>query len=381
MGLNADMRKRVFIASACVMVWLGLLLVGVWPFNFAPTNKVTWLEGRNGVHFDGYGQIYNIPSGAHDPLGLGTGPFSIEIWIRSAQHSFDFTEIVSFESSAGGSLTLAQSGRDLVLGARILLGDGTAKSQRAFVDNALSVDTARFITIVCGSSGTFLYLDSVLQKSLPELRHCNLGERMLIGHSPTRIEPWSGDLLGLAIYRSSLSPDEINRHHPLWTGGNSLELAKENPAALYPVNERQGNVIHNQVGSAGNLVIPRTFHKQRKSVLESNIQYDRSQLKDVCVNVMGFIPLGFLFATWLQYGVGVPRSRVIILSVIAGVLTSLSIELLQACLPSRDSSLIDLIANSFGTGMGALAARLNTAGGALAISEASGGPYRWIKQQ
>ena len=46
----------------------------------------------------------------------------------------------------------------------------------------------------------------------------------------------------------------------------------------------------------------------------------------------------------------------VVLAVVAGFAVSLAIEWLQAYLPSRDSSLRDLICNTFGTFVGAVAA-------------------------
>jgi VanZ family protein len=46
----------------------------------------------------------------------------------------------------------------------------------------------------------------------------------------------------------------------------------------------------------------------------------------------------------------------VVLAVVAGLVVSFAIEYLQAYLPSRDSSLRDLITNVLGTAIGAIAA-------------------------
>jgi len=72
---------------------------------------------------------------------------------------------------------------------------------------------------------------------------------------------------------------------------------------------------------------------------------------DVLINVAGYVPLGILLATAvspLLRGV-----KAFIFALIAGTLLSLAMEALQAYLPSRVSSNLDLITNAGGTFLGA----------------------------
>jgi hypothetical protein len=125
---------------------------------------------------------------------------------------------------------------------------------------------------------------------------------------------------------------------------------------------------------------------------------------DVAVNIVGFIPFGALLLLVLgngknglsgheeerqgKMGIGLPASGVgikeenppvspfmkgggleggplakrgglivaVVLAVVAGFVVSFAIEYLQAYLPSRDSSMRDLICNTVGTAMGAVIA-------------------------
>jgi hypothetical protein len=178
----------------------------------------------------------------------------------------------------------------------------------------------------------------------------------VIGHSPTRNDPWSGDLLGFGIYRTSLSSSEVEEHLKLWKSGNWTDLAGDDPIAVYPLDERKGSSIHNRIGSGPDLEIPAKFHKTREAVLGHRIPFDSSELIDILINIIGFIPLGFLLWLLAHYVYHVERTQSVILALSAGLLTSLLIELLQVYLPTRDSSLIDVITNSLGTTVGAIAA-------------------------
>ena len=77
---------------------------------------------------------------------------------------------------------------------------------------------------------------------------------------------------------------------------------------------------------------------------------------DVSINVVGYVPLGFLLALALLRS-GWPRAAVP-LAALAGALLSLAMEFLQIYLPQRVSSNLDLALNAGGTLCGALAAAL-----------------------
>ena len=41
-----------------LMMVAGYFVVGLWPFDFLPTNRVSWLTGRPGLQFAPYGMAY-----------------------------------------------------------------------------------------------------------------------------------------------------------------------------------------------------------------------------------------------------------------------------------------------------------------------------------
>src|SRR5207248_262794 len=74
---------------------------------------------------------------------------------------------------------------------------------------------------------------------------------------------------------------------------------------------------------------------------------------DTLLNILGFIPLGFFLCAYLEDAKHYSRRNGFVGAIIFGVLTSLAIELLQVFLPSRDSSLLDVVNNVLGTIAGA----------------------------
>jgi glycopeptide antibiotics resistance protein len=85
----------------------------------------------------------------------------------------------------------------------------------------------------------------------------------------------------------------------------------------------------------------------------------REYLSAVMKNIVGFVPLGFCFYPflWLRQGRGT-----MLLTIVAGTVVSLTIEILQAFLPTRDSGMTDVFTNTMGTWIGALLYRRVYAG-------------------
>jgi hypothetical protein len=43
-----------------LLLWMGLLVFGFWPFDFVLRNKVLWVDTGSGIVFDHYGQVYRV---------------------------------------------------------------------------------------------------------------------------------------------------------------------------------------------------------------------------------------------------------------------------------------------------------------------------------
>lgn len=79
-------------------------------------------------------------------------------------------------------------------------------------------------------------------------------------------------------------------------------------------------------------------------------------LEDVLVNICAYVPLGFLLARAFMAGYGAGRA-VLIASALA-LLTSVAMECIQMFMPSRIASNVDVLTNSLGGLIGALASPL-----------------------
>ena len=80
-----------------------------------------------------------------------------------------------------------------------------------------------------------------------------------------------------------------------------------------------------------------------------------SYWSDALVNISGFAPLGFVFTALFCFSRPVSQARMI--TVILGFTLSLTIESFQYFLPTRDSSMTDLLNNTLGTLIGVVLCR------------------------
>jgi hypothetical protein len=108
------------------------------------------------------------------------------------------------------------------------------------------------------------------------------------------------------------------------------------------------------IGETGpDLIIPKTFRLSRYNVLEWPGHLNRSVAVDAVVNIAGFIPFGLGTCLCLRFWTGWSISRCVAITILVGAVVSLAIELLQVILPTRDSSLANLVTNILGAAIGA----------------------------
>ena len=130
--------------------------------------------------------------------------------------------------------------------------------------------------------------------------------------------------------------------------------------ALYLFDEHAGRVIHNQVSSGPDLYIPDRYLVLDQILLQpfwQEFHPTRGYLKDVLMNIAGFVPFGFLFCAYLSLACRIKRPALV--TILLGLALSFTIEFLQWFLPTRDSGTTDLITDTLGTAIGARFYRSN----------------------
>ena len=357
--MTQDLRFKS-LGVVCLALWLGIMGFGLWPFDFFPKNHVMWLQNENGLHFDRYGEAYSTTPWTMSPKSAASrnGSSSVEIWLHSWESEYPgVSAIFSVGDPARlENFAIVQSGSDLFVRGQFLDDKKRSIIRKLWLDNAVRSGEPRFVTLTSGPEGTALYLEGLAQKRYPfTLKIDNFLGPILLGHAPAGHRAWTGDLLGLAVYERALTDSEVSEHYQAWREARTAELiTRPGIAAFYPFDERAGDIIHNRAGSAPELLIPTRFNVLHPTILSPRLNLDRSDLGDVIINILGFVPLGFFLCAYLYHAKHLGKVRALVLTVVLGAITSLVIELLQAYLPSRDSSLLDIIDNTLGTALGAV---------------------------
>ena len=343
---------RNAIGALCALILCSILVAGLWPFH-APKNQVHWSENENGLRFGHDGTI--LGSGMFE-LASSDGPScSLEVWLEPAL-TWDTGTILAFYSPMDQRhFALQQSLTDLLL-QRETGGQGhQSKLMKLYVDNIFRKKEV-FITLTSNGQETGVYIGGqLIARSLHfKLSSNDLTGQLIVATSALQSNSWAGQVRGLAIYKSELTADQVAQHYQDWTQQGKPTVAEtERAVALYLFDERAGKIIHNQLGPGSDVYIPERYVVVHQILLEapwSEVRTQQSYLKDVLINIGGFIPLGLFFNLYFTSVRQMKRGALV--TVILGGSVSLMIEVLQAYLPTRYSGITDIITNTLGTCVG-----------------------------
>ena len=357
------------LKAICFFTLCLILMAGLSPFH-APKNEVSWLSNGKGLLFGKYGSIVSADR-FNANQSQGNGSCSLEIWLEPGRADswgtilafyWPETRIVPFALRQSlGDLVLEQTSHDQL---------HHAKKAKIYVDDVFSHPKAVFFTISSSESGTAVYADGSLVRRFHNFRFSSqdLTGQLVIGNAAATTDTWSGQLKGLAIYDRELTTAEASQHYASWMKSRPTELAKsEGAVALYTFNEGNGNVVHNRIDSATDLLIPERFFVLRERFLEpfwEEFHADWGYWRDIGINICGFIPLGFFF--YAYFSLLRRANHPAAVTIAFGFVISLTIEVLQAFLPTRDSGTTDLITNTLGTAIGVMAFRYGAVQAVLA---------------
>jgi hypothetical protein len=348
-------KNNIFLGVICLAICIVIFIVGLWPMNFHPKNEVEWLLNKNGIRFYGRGIVYSPEIFNVQKQNLfQNNSISIELWLQPKTEPNKYTpQIFSFYDGRGVDFIILRQWKSELEIIR-------SQYKRIWLGNALPSGIPRFITITSEKEGTAIYINGKPVRYYPDYKLIDDTMRtygqLVLGNSPTGKQPWKGDIFGLAIYNRSLKGKEVFQNYQDWLKNGSPTVSENKSlAALYLFDERHGNLIHNKVGPWDYLLIPETFQMLKKSVMVmpwKDFRLNLSYLTDILVNIIGFIPFGFIFPAFLFRATSLIRYRIYIITILLGSGMSLVIELIQVYLVTRSSQMTDLIGNTLGTILG-----------------------------
>jgi VanZ like family/Concanavalin A-like lectin/glucanases superfamily len=345
----------MLLRVACILVLCGILVTGLWPFH-APRNNASWLPQGTGLHIGKYGSIVTVGEFTIRRPERNDS-CSLEIWLAPGRASASGSILAFYRPETHSSpFALRQSLSDLSIESR-----QNGSKTKIYVDDFFSRPNLVLLTLSSNPSGTVVYADGAFVKAVPNFRFSpqDLTGRLILGNSPFSTHEWSGDVKGLAIYGRALMPEEVLQHYKQWTA-DAPSVLSENLVAVYRFDEGAGNLIHNRVDPATDLTIPSRFFILDEQFLErpwKEFRNDRRYWEDVGINVAGFIPLGLVFFAF--FSTASKFKNAALPTVAIGFAASLTIEVGQAFLPTRNSGMTDLITNTLGTALGVLLFRVD----------------------
>src|ERR1700690_2611173 len=294
--------SRKYLGVICLFVITVILIAGLWPFDFNPVNKVEWLQKSNGIRFYGQGMVVS-----RQPLNFGTGhsgtdSISIEIMVLPHKESTNtVASIVTLYDHQREVFLAGQWLSELIIRVPFIKPERHQRYREIGIANVLTSGVIHFITMVSDKESTSIYIDGILNKIVPGFSLLPVDKellgRMILGNSPDGTHEWNGSFFGLTVYNKALGKTEVREHYQGHFGGQTM------PTASYLFNERSGEVIHDYSGSGNDLIIPPVFQPLRRTVLEmpeKGLFFSRSNLSDIVINVVGFMPFGFLMSAWLR---------------------------------------------------------------------------------
>jgi hypothetical protein len=349
------------LGALCLGMACVLLSAGLWPFR-APKNNVEWITEENGLRFGRHG-IVTSANGFRAPSKQGA--CSLEILLEPGRIDGSGT-IVAFDSSHDPKFAFGLRQFDDGLAVQRGAVDAQGKRVRPWlkVDHVLEEGKRVVVTVTGGPERTTVYVNGERAKVSPEfgLVSGDLTGRLVLGNSPIK-DSWMGEIGGLAIYDFELTPSEVTEHMGRWRQGQAPTASGEKaPLALYRFDEKQGKVAHDGMESGHDLQIADRYFALHAAFLHPvwdvfGSRWDGglswSYWSDVLLNVAGFVPFGFICTAYFSRVRGVARPWLLVVALGLGLGVSLLIEIWQHYLPTRDSSMADVMTNTLGTVIGA----------------------------
>ena len=352
---------------ACLGIFLGILFSGLWPLVLRIPNKARLLGSGSGIRFTGESKRYKLDAGgvAFTPDLLrtssgadGSGEISIEICLIPFKEftSGVGTIVVFCDRDQNSKLIIGQWKASLIVRTFYYQSLDRGSYTEIGMLDALMPGRKSVLTVTSGQEGTSIYVNGEEGKFFPGVsllppteKLSNL--RIFLGNDPDVTAPWSGEIEGLVIYDRELTAFDVADSLSRWKDPPSDDnIREQNPIAYYRFTEVNSAHVSDRSGHGNALLIPTYFQLRQRPLQAFNRA--KPDVSDMVINVAGFVPLGLSFFLWLRRWKRFPALWAGMAVLLFGLLISLGIEWTQSFLPSRSSSLMDVMCNALGVVLG-----------------------------
>ena len=338
----AERYARHFLAAFLCLI----LVLTLSPFTFSPENGTVTLPG-GGVQLTPPATLYidSLPSSIRR---MRRFTILFRYTPGSAVPASTCTMLANAANSGEQNFSITQSGTALIF--RI---SGTPASDRhsLVIENAVRRDEKTWCGIEYDGDALRAYVDGEkrIERKIGrlDLSGWSSSYPLVVGSEPNGYFGWIGILYTLAIFDESFPPFSFR--------DPGLLLQVHPPVLLFRfVPQETNSFVSTGRDSTTALLVPRPFAPARRTFLiESPTTFFRQRIliRDVVANILLFLPLGYFFAIV----VSPKRQQILFTSISAagvGCMLSLIVEILQAYLPGRYSSLSDVLSNTTGTVFG-----------------------------
>jgi len=255
----------------CFCIIVGVLIAGLWPFNFLQKNNISWLNDKDGLAFGRFGILYS--KDIINQTFFKDNQITIEMALRSKDESgSSLSHIISFfnDQDRFEDFVIGQWRTHLILFSRNGNFADINKYKKCGLRYALPLDSTLFITVTSKSENSTIYINGKPAKKcqnyslIPEKYISN--EQLIIGNSPTGKGEWKGEIYTLAIYNTLLPKEKILENYKKWKANNYKKFEGDQ-IILYRFDERTGTIVNNKISPDYQLLIPPLFKTLKKELL------------------------------------------------------------------------------------------------------------------
>ena len=352
--------NKVWLILTVVMVLIAIFF-GLRPRAWFIVNDLQPLPDKRGIHFHGSGIAF-VENLRLDRRLLNQGPFTIEMAVTPERIEMWGSKplLVLHDGADNRQLIILQYNQSLI----IMNGDDYNYRQRRpriVGRDVLSNAENLHVVVTSGEQGTHLYVNGIKAAGRKDWRLSIPNQakplQLVIGNNIYARLGWTGSVHGLAILKEAISADLAMRHHDRWAAGKKFDYLKAaDTMLLYTFEEKSDHAFFDKSGNNHTLEVPVHLKALQKIFLvlpDKDFHLNQAVVKDMLINVLGFIPIGMVFYGFLQRFFGLNAKFHLLTAITLCVLLSISIEIAQAWIPIRTSSLTDLVLNTLGGWLGA----------------------------